>query len=63
MPHTHRFRPVWLLLTSPAWLDTYHRVVTHARCIDCGAEAVLAAWQSPRHRAGRVGEDETWRSA
>ena len=58
MNHTHRFRPVWVLITSPAWHDTYHRVITHARCIDCGAEAVLAAWQSPRHLAGGGMEEE-----
>ena len=48
MPHIHRMRPVWVLLTSPAWRHGYHRVITHARCLDCGHEAVLAAWQSPR---------------
>ena len=58
MTHVHRFRPLWVLVTSPAWHDHYHRIVTHARCTICGHEAYLAAWQSPRHLAGRVVEED-----
>jgi hypothetical protein len=57
MTHVHRFRPLWLLPMSPAWLDGYHRILLHARCIICGEEAYLAAWQSPTHLAGRVMEE------
>ena len=58
MPHTHKFRPVWLLLCSPAWASGFHRIITHARCLVCGEETYLSAWQSPRHRARPVvGED------
>lgn len=59
MPHIHRMRPVWVLITSPAWNDHYHRIVTHARCLDCGHEAVLSAWQSPRHLQTRRDEEDT----
>lgn len=59
MTHVHRFRPLWVLLCSPAWADGFHRIVTHARCLVCGQEAFLAAWQSPRHLAGRVVEEDT----
>lgn len=52
--HVHRMRPVWLLVMSPAWADGYHKVLTHARCLVCGHEAILAAWQSPRHLQGRL---------
>ena len=59
MTHTHRMRPVWLLVMSPAWSDGYHKIVTHARCTICGHEAILSAWQSPRAVQGRLeGEDE-----
>lgn len=47
-PHAHRYRPRWLLLTSPADVEGWHRIVTHARCIICGEEAYLAGLQSPR---------------
>lgn len=57
MPHTHRYRPLWLLLCSPAWNDGYHRVVTHARCVVCGETSFLAAWQSPRHLNARLLEE------
>lgn len=59
MNHTHTFRPIWLLITSPAWYDHYHRIVTYARCTRCGTEAVLAGWQSPRHLHGRLAEEGT----
>ena len=55
--HTHRYKPLWVLITSPAWADHYHRVVTHAKCVVCGEEAYLSAWQSPTHLNGRTEED------
>lgn len=59
MTHTHRFRPLWLLLCSPAWADGYHRIVTHAQCIVCHETIYLAAWQSPRHVQGKQMEADT----
>lgn len=58
MTHVHRFKPLWLLLCSPAWCDGFHRVITYAECLVCHQRATLAAWQSPRHLNGRVVEDE-----
>ena len=55
--HVHRYRPLWVLLTSPAWLNGFHKVITHPRCLVCGDETYLAAWQSPRHLNGRVVEE------
>ena len=58
MPHIHRMRPVWVLVTGIADAEGYHPIVTHARCLECGHEAVLAAWQSPRAVQTRLeGED------
>ena len=58
MTHTHRFRPLWLLVTSPADLQGWHRVITYAECLVCHERATLAAWQSPRHRAGRLARED-----
>ena len=58
MPHTHRFRPLWLLLCSPAWASGYHRILTYAECLVCHERATLAAWQSPRHLGRAVEEDD-----
>lgn len=58
MAHTHRYKPLWVLLTSPAWCDGFHRVICHARCLGCGQETYVSAWQSPRHVNGRLLEDE-----
>lgn len=55
--HTHRYKPTWVLLTSPAWLDGYHRIVAHAICLVCREETYLSAWQSPAHLAGRRAEE------
>lgn len=57
--HSHRFKPTWVLLTSPAWHDGFHRIVCHAVCLVCGAETYLQAWQSPRHLQGRLAEEGT----
>jgi hypothetical protein len=57
MTHQHRFRPIWLLLVSPAWHDGWHRIITRARCLVCGAEATLAGWQSPRAAQARLAQE------
>lgn len=59
MPHhTHRLKPTWVLLTSPAWADGYHKIVAHAVCLDCGYETYVAAWQSPKDVQRRVLEGD-----
>lgn len=57
MAHTHRLRPTWVLLTSPAWLDGYHRVVAHAVCLECGYTTYVSAWQHPRALARPLDEE------
>lgn len=59
MPHIHRLKPTWVLLTSPAWLDGYHRLVAHAVCLDCGYATYVVAWQSPRHLAPPWAQEDT----
>ena len=57
MPHIHRLKPTWVLLTSPAWNDGFHKVICHAICLDCGHTTYISAWQSPRHLNARVVEE------
>ena len=57
MKHTHKYRPKWVLLTSPAWEDHYHRIIAHVRCILCGQETYVSAWQSPGHLNWQEVED------
>ena len=58
MPHQHRYRPRWVLLCSPAWLNGFHQVICHAVCLVCGEETYVSAWQSPRHLNSRVVVEE-----
>lgn len=57
--HIHRMRPIWLLLTAPADVHGWQRIVTYARCSVCGVCAVLAGEQHPNALASRVVEDGT----
>ena len=54
--HVHRYKPTWVLLCSPAWLDGYHKIVAHAVCLVCGEETYVSAWQSPKDVQGRLHE-------
>lgn len=52
--HTHRFRPLWLLLTSPADLAGWQRIVTYAECLVCHQRAWLAGEQNPQAVQSRM---------
>ena len=59
MPHTHQFRPLWLLLTSPADYEGWQRIVTYAECLICHQRATLAGKQNTRLMASRLLEAGT----
>ncbi len=55
MNHTHQFRPYgWLLLTSPADLEGWQRVVLQGKCTVCGEVAILAGEQHPGQMQSRL---------
>jgi hypothetical protein len=56
MTHTHQFRPLWLLLTSPADLEGWQTVVFEGRCQVCGLVATLAGEQHPGRAQSRLRE-------
>ena len=57
--HIHQFRPLWLILTSPADYGGWARVVFHGRCQICGEEALLAGEQNTRTMQSRMLEAGT----
>jgi hypothetical protein len=58
--HTHLYRPHgWLLLTSPADLDGWQRVVFQGKCLVCGDVALFAAEQNTRTMQSRMLEAGT----
>ena len=56
MPHhTHLYRPYgWILLTSPADLEGWCRVVLQGKCTVCGDVAILGGEQNTRSMQSRM---------
>lgn len=52
--HRHRFRPMWLLLTSPADLEGWQRIITYAECTICHQRAWLSGEQHPQAVQSRM---------
>jgi len=56
--HIHRFRPIWLLLTAPADLQGWQKIVTYAECIICHQRATIAGEQHPLAVQSRLVEED-----
>jgi hypothetical protein len=54
MKHTHRLQPEWVLMTSPADVHGWYRVVLWARCLTCGMQGAFGAEQNTQHTEGRL---------
>lgn len=52
--HTHRFRPIWLLLTSPADYAGWQRIITYAECVVCHQRTWLSGEQHPQALQSRT---------
>ena len=57
--HIHQFRPLWLLLCSPADYQGWARIVAYARCLICGEESWIAGEQNTRTMQSRMLEAGT----
>lgn len=57
MKHVHRFRPLWLLLMSPADYAGWQRIITYAECLVCHQRATLAGEQNPQAVQSRIVEE------
>ena len=56
--HVHRMRPIWLLLTSPADVHGWQRIITYAECTVCHVRATLCGEQHPQRVQSRVIEGD-----
>ena len=54
MKHVHQFRPLWLLLTSPADLQGWARIVAYAECLICHERAHIGGEQNTRSMQSRM---------
>ena len=60
LKHIHLYRPHgWILLTSPADLEGWARVVLRGKCTLCGGVAILGGEQNTRTMQSRMLEAGT----
>ena len=52
--HTHRFRPLWLLLCSPADYQGWQRIVAYTECLVCKQRAWICGEQNPQALQSRM---------